>query len=92
MDEKASNIHQQSFLAKAAEAHQKVSIMRPFCVLHAVLLGGCAGALLMGVSELSRTKSHCEDLHPKKTTYAYILPAPAVLHGQHGGDAQHRLW
>ena len=49
MDPKVSKSDQDASDARTAVVHRTPVILRALCALHAVLLGGCGGALLMGV-------------------------------------------
>lgn len=49
MDEKTPLTSKNKISDDGANADSKRCVFRWFCALHAILLGGCAGALLMGV-------------------------------------------
>ena len=70
---------------------QKYALLRSFCALHAVLLGACAGALVMAVTPPpQRLSNSCTSYTPDAVVAEPACPH-ADLHDWHGRDAQHRL-
>ena len=91
MGEKAPCDDSEASSMQRAAVLEKYGLLRSFCALHAVLLGACAGALVMAViSPLQRVSTWQTSYTPDAVVAEPACPH-ADLHDWHGGDAQHGL-